>query len=310
MITGIGVVVLFGASRQYKKNKNCTSVNIQIAGVEQNVFIDEKDVMDLLNTNGLAIGKPMGSFNLRQLELMVEQNTWVKNAEMYFDNNQVLQISIVERQPIARVFLNDGSSFYLDTAVTWLPLSNKISARVPVFTGMPTPKNADTALMQHVIEIAKYIVADSFFNAQIAQIDITPDKKFELVPLIGDQLIRFGDATDIENKFKKLAAFYKNAWMQNGINTYEILDVQYKNQVVGIKKGTAKIYADSAAALSLIKNTALFPPALDSVLAKPKDTIHVKPISKTKPIELKKKVKTPKMLMPKNNKKNQKPLRT
>ncbi|MDP1842618.1 MAG: FtsQ-type POTRA domain-containing protein [Sediminibacterium sp.] len=310
VLTGIGMVVLFGASLQQKQQKLCKDISIQISGVEKHLFIDEKDVMDLLNTNGSAIGKPISSLNLRQLEQMVEQNKWVKNAEMFFDNNQLLQVTIEERQPIARVFLTDGASYYLDTAAIWLPLSNKISARVPVFTGIPVQKKVDTALIQEIISIAKYVSVDSFFAAQIAQIDITPDKKFELVPVIGDQIIRFGDASDLENKFKKLAAFYKTAWLQNGMNTYEILDVQYKNQVVGIRRGTSKAFADSAAALSLIKNIALFPPALDSVLAKPKDTIAVKATIKTKPTPTIKKAKTPKMLMPKNNKKNQKPLRT
>jgi cell division protein FtsQ len=183
-----------------------------------------------------------------------------------------------------------------------------------------------------VIDLAKHIAADSFFSAQITQIDITTDRKFELTPLIGDHIVRFGEATDIDNKFSRLNAFYRSAWLQHGINTYETIDVQYKNQVVGIKQGTAKAYSDSAAALSLIKNTAMFPPATDTASVKPvspvlkparpvlkrKDPVVVKPLAvktataKTftaKPAAVKP-AKTAKTLMPKNNKKIQKSLRT
>jgi cell division protein FtsQ len=74
------------------------------------------------------------------MEAMVEKNPWVSNAEMFLDNNQVLQVRIEERQPVARVFTLDGNSFYLDSAALRLPLSDKISARVPMFTRFPIGK--------------------------------------------------------------------------------------------------------------------------------------------------------------------------
>ncbi len=332
VLSGIGLIVLTGAAMQHKKNKVCREVRIEISGAEKHLFIDEKDVMDLLNTNGPVTGIPIQSLKLRQMEQMVEQNKWVKNAEMFFDNNQVLQIQIQERQPVARVFQTDGTTFYLDSSAVLLPLSNKLTVRVPVFTGFPVTSGMDSVLVQQVIDLAKHIAADSFFSAQITQIDITTDRKFELTPLIGDHIVRFGEATDIDNKFSRLNAFYRSAWLQHGINTYETIDVQYKNQVVGIKQGTAKAYSDSAAALSLIKNTAMFPPATDTASVKPvspvlkparpvlkrKDPVVVKPLAvktataKTvtaKPAAVKP-AKTAKTLMPKNNKKIQKPLRT
>jgi len=304
VLAGIGLIVLTGAAIQQKNNRRCREVRIEITGAEQHLFIDEKDVLDLLNAAGPVVGKPVQQLRLRQMESLVEQNKWVKNAEMFFNNNQVLQINIEERQPVARIFQTNGQSFYLDTAAVLLPLSSKLSARVPVFTGLPVKLLSDSALLRQVIDMARYIQADSFFSAQVSQIDITPDKKFEMIPLIGDQLVRFGDAADLENKFNRLEAFYRSAWLQYGINTYETLDLQYKNQVVGIRSGTAKAYADSAAALALIQNTAMFPPAMDSLPAKKqKGSIAVKkPAGRL--------LKSPKTLMPGNNKKNQKPLRT
>ncbi len=301
VIAGIALIFLFGVSLQKKNNKNCTGIKIEITGVEKHLFIDEKDVMDLLNANGQVEEKPMHLLNLRQMETLVEQNKWVKNAEMFFNNNQVLQINIEERQPIARIFQADGNSFYLDTAAVFLPISNKLSARVPIFTGLAVTKTIDSSLIKHVIDLAKYINQDSFFSAQISQIDIRPDKQFELVPLIGDQIIVLGDATDLTAKFNKLKAFYKSAWLQNGMNTYETFDIQYKNQVLAIKRGTAKAVADSAAAMALLKNGAMFLPLLDSLALKPIDSVQAIP---------KKQVKYIKILKPKNNKKNQKPLRT
>ncbi len=308
VIAGIAIIFLFGASLQQKNNKKCTGVKIEITGAEKHLFIDEKDVMDLLNSNGQVEGKSIHLLNLRQMETLVEQNKWVKNAEMFINNNQVLQINIEERQPIARIFQTDGSSFYLDTAAVFLPLSNKLSARVPIFTGLVETKPIDSSLFKQVVDLAKYITQDSFFTAQISQINIREDKQFELIPLIGDQIIVFGDATDLAAKFNKLKAFYKSAWLQNGMNTYETLDVQYKNQVLAIKRGTAKAEADSSTAMALLKNGAMFLPLLDSSVSKPLDTVQVKTVKKI--TTTKKLSKSTKISKPKNNKKNQKPLRT
>ncbi len=329
ILAGMGLIVLTGAAIRQKNHRLCREVRIDITGAEQHLFIDEKDVLDLLNANGAVIGRPIEQLSLRQMESQVEQNKWVKNAEMFFNNNQVLQINIEERQPVARVFQTNGRSFYLDTAAVLLPLSNKLSARVPVFTGLPVQLQTDSALLQQVIAMARYIQADSFFSAQVSQIDITPNRQFEIVPLVGDQIVRFGDASDLENKFKRLKAFYRSAWLQYGINTYETIDLQFKNQVVGVRRGTAKAYADSASALALIRNTAMFPPSTDSAQsAKKPDSVAVKktvlPPAAIKPAAAQQKatakpavakpagklLKSPKTLMPNNNKKNQKPLRT
>ena len=43
-----------------------------------------------------------------------------------------------EREPVARVFTVAGSTFYIDDELTQLPLSEKFSARLPVFTNFPS----------------------------------------------------------------------------------------------------------------------------------------------------------------------------
>ena len=144
--TGIAAVVLLGAAMNQKSHKVCTNVKIEITGAEQHMFIDEKDVLNILNNGGEIRGRDIANIELRSMEEMLEKNPWVRNAEMFFDNQQVLMVTIEERQPIARVFTISGKSFYLDTAAMHLPLSEKISARVPVFTGFTSDKKVSGAV--------------------------------------------------------------------------------------------------------------------------------------------------------------------
>lgn len=271
---GIGTVVLLGAAMQKKNHKVCKEVKIEITGAEEHMFIDEKDVLNILNASGEIVGKDIAAVALRQMEEELETNAWVKNAELFFDNQQVLMVSIEERQPTARIFTNQGSSFYLDTAGIRLPLSEKISARVPVFTNFPSDKKimsaGDSLLLKDVIKLGTFIMADSFWMAQIAQVDVQPNATFEIIPVIGDHVVAIGNADDLENKFNRLYTFYKEAWMQNGINKYEKLDVQFANQVVAIKKGMSKLKADTAKATALANGLAVLPTTDSLLVSKPK----------------------------------------
>lgn len=297
LLAGLGAIVLFGAAMQQKNRKVCTDVKVEIFGVEEHLFIDETEVKEIISSDASIKNMPMNTIDLRGIETTLESTPWVKNAELFFDNKQVLQIKIIERQPVARVFTVQGVSFYLDSAGVRLPLSEKLSARVPMFTNFPSDKvvmaKPDSLLLQSVVSLGKYIMADSFWMAQTAQIAITPQATFEIVPTIGDQIIVLGTADDLNEKFTRLYTFYKKAWLQNGMNTYEKLDVQYANQVVAVRKGTAKMAVDSAMTNQLLEL------ALRNNLSAVSDTAKlIKPLIKINSAKL---VKPIKSIIPKKN---------
>ena len=249
VLLGVGTFILLGAAMQKKEHKLCSDIKIEITGAEKEMFIDEKDVAELLNSAGVVTSKSIGSIDLRHLENALEKNAWVKNAEMFFDNQQVLHVNIEEREPVARVFTVEGNSFYLDSSAMRLPLSDKVSVRVPMFTNFPSSKDVlsapDSALLKDVVKIGRCIETDSFWMAQTAQIDIARNGTFEMVPTIGNELVVLGNADDIDKKLKRLYAFYKQAWVQHGLSTYEKLDVEFNGQVVAVRKGASKLNMDS-----------------------------------------------------------------
>src|SRR5207237_1404842 len=158
-----------------KNNKECTDVKVEVTGVNRHIFIDEKEVLKLLNANGDLVGKEVKDINLQVLEDRLENDKWIRNAELFFDNNQVLEVKVEEREPVARIFTVEGNSYYIDSSTSRLPLSDKMSIRVPMFTNFPTDakklRSKDSALMVSIKELATFIQADSFWNAQVAQIN-------------------------------------------------------------------------------------------------------------------------------------------
>ena len=52
--------------------------------------------------------------------------------------------------------------------------------------------------------------------AMIDQVDITPQRTFEMIPKFGNTIIVFGDGKNAEEKFEKLRIFYKTVIVKAG----------------------------------------------------------------------------------------------
>ena len=256
---GGATVFLLVAAIKTKPERLCKGIEISIHGVSNNFFVDKNDILktiaSLEKTN--PVGKAMGAFNLKHLEDQLDRDVWIKSAQLFFDNNDILQVIVQEREPVARVFAASGETFYIDDELAMLPLSEKFSARLPVFTNFPSGKKilsgADSSLLMDIKTISLAIQKDSFCMAMIEQVDITAQRTFEMIPKIGNQLIVFGDATDTETKLVKLKLFYKEIMVKAGWDHYSIINVQYKNQVVAKRKGAEDVAADSLRTLQLMQ---------------------------------------------------------
>lgn len=240
LLFGLGSILLLGAAMRLKDQKLCSKIDVQISGSDREMFINEDDIRLLLNNNGNIEGQQIKNIDLKAQELFLKKNVWIKNAELYLDNNQKLNVKIVERIPVARVFTVNGNSFYLDSTGLKMPLSERVSFRVPVFTNFPSDKDilslSDSIMLECIVKLGKFISQDSFRMAQVSQIDILHNAEFEIIPSIGSQLIELGDTSDLDKKFIKLFTFYKQTILENTLNNYSKIFLQYKDQVVAVKK--------------------------------------------------------------------------
>ena len=85
-----------------------------------------------------------------------------------------------------------------------------------------------------------FISTDPFWNSQVAQIDIIADCgtgcwEFEMIPVVGRHVVKLGDGNNIDQKFKRLFAFYEQVLNRTGFDHYKTIDVRFAGQVVGGK---------------------------------------------------------------------------
>lgn len=246
---GTGMLTLLIAAMGKQKKDSCKDYVIRIkATTGGDFFLDEADILKLLKaaTNGKIKGQPKSSFNLQRMERLLEDNQWVKEAQLYFDNKDVLHVSVTEHEPIARLFTTKGNSFYLDENGQLMGLSDKLSASLPVFTGFPDKKiltEKDSALRQDVIKTATFISTHPFWSSQVAQIDIAdaPTTDFDMVPVVGNHIVKLGNGDNIEDKFNRLYTFYKQVLSKSGLDRYKAIDVRFAGQVIGRKSDNPKV---------------------------------------------------------------------
>jgi cell division protein FtsQ len=236
-----GITTLLLAANRKEKEHVCKDILIGIKGNEGKFYVEKEDVLELMKktANSSLLQQNITAINLRKLEDGLKTNPWVRNAELYFDSKNALHVFVEEREPIARVFTTQGSSFYMDSSGARMPLLDKMSIRVPVVTNFTSARRfdaADSALLQQTKNIVQFIYGNEFWNAQVGQIDITPDRRFELIPVVGDHIIKLGDGENIEEKLNRLYVFYKQVMSKVGFNKYAALDIEFKGQVVAIKK--------------------------------------------------------------------------
>ncbi len=245
-IAAAALIVLFVVSWKAKSEKKLIDIQVELVGESaQALFMDEIAIRSILNEQGLHVGMPIEKINLTQLEKFIEKTEWVKNAEFFINNKLVLEVKIEQRIPIARIFTPSGASFYIDNEGSRLPLKQLTVLNLPVFTGFPTDQlklsKPDSVLLKDVLFFAKTIQKDSFFMAQVAQVNIEPNGTFQMVPTLGDHIVLLGTADQLEDKLNRLFTFYKKVWLGSGVNAYQYIDCRFNHQVVALKKGLQPI---------------------------------------------------------------------
>ena len=259
ILLGSASMVLLVAALYKKESKICTGLVIEIAGINNNFFIDKQDITDIIKSiaGNKIEGKQVKEFLLDSMENQLKKDVWISRAELFFDKDGKLNVEVEEKEPIARVFCTEGNSFYIDNERNILPLSNRHSARLPVFTNFPSSlkvlEKADSNLLDEIKSISLFVQKDTFLMAMIDQIAITSQRHFELIPKLGDQLIILGDASDLDQKFEKLKLFYKKVMPVKGWSKYNKINLEYKEQIVATIKGVADVQADSLRTLDMMK---------------------------------------------------------
>ena len=224
-------------------NRLITGVEIRIAPDTGVYFMNQQDVNNILQkTIGSPTGKSLGEINLTQIETTFKKLPYVQSAQVFAGLDGKLKINIQQRIPILRVINAAGETFFLDTAGNKIPHRGHFAPDVLIASGNIQEKLGDsgrikTAVLRELLNTAKQIAADSFWNAQFEQCYVDNFGDIVLVPRVGRHSIVTGSSENLPEKLENLRVFYEKGLRNLGWEKYKTIDLRYRGQVIGVKDG-------------------------------------------------------------------------
>ncbi|MGI9546531.1 MAG: cell division protein FtsQ/DivIB [Flavobacteriaceae bacterium] len=224
----ICITALYAFSNKRNALREVKGMSMEFVG-EQSLFITHDMVNKLLIQNyGSLKNVAKEKVVLNTIEEVIETDEMVNRAQVYLTVDGELRSKIEQRQPIGRV---EGiSKFYLDKGGRPMPLSRIYSARVPIITGNITGES-----LEDVYVILKYINEDDFLRKNVIGIHIEDEENYQLKFRVENFVVNLGDVRDLEEKFNNFKAFYAKATRDKTLDNYQIVSLEFDNQVVCTK---------------------------------------------------------------------------
>jgi cell division protein FtsQ len=217
--------------------RKVSGIEIEIMSDQDFYLIDQFEIQALLNKEqSVVLGTNFDQVDIKLLERQVEENPFVAEIDVFMSVTGVLGAKVSPAQPIGRLMSSRGPDQYIDVTGKLLPMNADYTARVPLISFAEYPQwesnLGENDLGKQLMEFLIFINKDELWRAQIAQLAVSEENELTLWPQMTKQLILFGPADEIEEKFKKLKLFYKEVLPKKGWNTYSSINLKYKNQIV------------------------------------------------------------------------------
>lgn len=248
------IVIVVGANI-FVQNQNINNVEISIKYGKSDTIITSKEISAILLSNyGDFLKKQRKNVDEEGIEEFLLTNPYIESAEVYQTLKGNLSIEIKQREPIVKIYTQRGLEYYIDKLGKIIPIKNMETTDVVIASGsidvngeVLNKKQLDTVdieskkgfekTLSKIFFIAGKLSNDTILNYQIDQIYVPVKGDYELIPKIGNYIIKIGEPVDISDQFTKLDYLYREGFSRSGWDNYKIVDLRYRNQVVCTKKG-------------------------------------------------------------------------
>jgi cell division protein FtsQ len=236
-------LLVFFASFAEDRSRQILCENIEIAVFPSHAgFVSTTEIMEVItkyDTRPIK-GQKLTELNLLNLEFSISKNPYISRVDAFTRMNGSLHINVHQRIPIMRIENKQKEAFYIDQNHTKMPVSPDYTSRVLIATGHINERehhwdSLASDVSRQLLKINAYIQKDPFMRSLIGQIYVDENKEFVLIPRTGARRIEFGDINDMENKFRKINAFYKKTLPKVGWDYYRTINVKFQNQIIANK---------------------------------------------------------------------------
>ena len=210
----------------------CSAVSIQIQDDVVDGFLDNSEIVRLMKQQHIyPVSQPMGRVDVRRIENVLEKSPFIDSVECYKTIDAGVVVKLTQRMPLIRVKSNNGDDYYIDNRGGIMP-NNRYAGDLVIATGDITKSYASKVLKQ----VGNYIVNSTFWHNQVEQLHVLSDGSIEMVPRVGDHIVYLGAPVNIPEKLDRLDKFYRYGLKEAGWNKYEMINVEFSNQIICKKR--------------------------------------------------------------------------
>ncbi len=214
----------------FKKTEVCNGMLVSVDDNGMNI-ISSDEVLDILEKEGIdPTGKELDSILCSDIETYINNISIIDKCQVYKSIKGYVIVNIDCRIPIIKVQDKNNAIYHIDNNGNIIHGIHK-ALYLPVANG-----EIVDSMRNDITAIAKTIRKDKFWSSQIEQIYFDKNKKIVMVPRVGNHIIEFGEAENIEKKFRKLYTFYQNGMNNIGWNKYSKINIEFSDKVICTKR--------------------------------------------------------------------------
>lgn len=229
-------------------SENCKKIEIVIKDSLTNGFVTSDRIFSLIHNEKQAIlGKSVSEIDIQKIEAELKSIRELVSVEVYKTIDGVLHVEADQRDPIVRIITSYGNSYYIDNSGEVIPHTKNFTPRVLIVSGnIEVPdkiisggninaldENSD---LRSIIRLVIALNGSELWSSQFEQVWVTEKGNIELVPRVGNQIIKFGKSGDFERRLRNLEAFYVSTIDEVGWNKYSEINLMYDGQIVCKKR--------------------------------------------------------------------------
>ena len=230
-------VVILGFVSATADQVLCNRIDVVLSDTVQSRFVTDRDVRALFRNEELQLqGYPLKEINTRALERLLEENPYIREAEVSGDVSGRMEIQLDQRIPLVRVMPEGREGFYLDTEGVVLPLSGQFVPHIPLVSGHIEQSDKNGIQLGEIYQFCSYVTEHPFWSEQIVQLYVNRRGEYELIPRVGAHQILMGSMDQWERKLRNLELLYQQGLSAYGWNSYRTINLKYTNQVICTKR--------------------------------------------------------------------------
>ena len=247
VVTLSGFLVLCGYYVYQHFTAPLGDLNLSIERNGEKGFIDDIDTRQvIMNVCDTVNNDQIYMIPLDSLRNALASNPWTTEVEASINLKGVLDVSLVECEPVMRIYNISGRSVYLDADGNIYPENKNYTPHLLIASGyakFPVEKlgNVNDSLyvntdLPKLYEVMTSVLADDYAKNCVKQIYLDGKKNYIFSLNNTDIFVIFGDANNIGEKLFKMKHFFKKMLGNPELDNYKSINLNYKNQVVCTKK--------------------------------------------------------------------------